>query len=140
LYISLPSRRTKCIRIVVSQLHNAIQHPVQTDFRFKRSIDWFFPMRKIVSRRKSRRKQSLLPQISVTVQKKICKDEDRSLHAIIYIHLFLCNIKTRRNKKNLYNHYIYGINLYSQLYITHFIFWKINYQPLENRYIFRQLF
>lgn len=67
LYISLPSRRTKCIRIVVS-LHNAIQHPVQTDFRFK--IDrLIFPDEK----NRARRKQSLPPQISVTTQKRSAK-------------------------------------------------------------------
>lgn len=37
---SLPSRRTKRIRIVVSQLHNAIQHPSETDFGFKIEIDF----------------------------------------------------------------------------------------------------
>lgn len=52
----------KCIRIVVSQLHNAIQHPAQTDFRFK--IDrLIFPDEK----NRSRRKQSLPPQINVTL-------------------------------------------------------------------------
>jgi len=31
---------TKRIRIVVSQLHNAIQHPSETDFGFKIEIDF----------------------------------------------------------------------------------------------------
>jgi len=41
LYISLPSRRTKCSRIVVSRLHNIIQHLSETAFRIQdRSIDF----------------------------------------------------------------------------------------------------